>query len=347
MRAVRRCGLTHGMRSTRFSIRQLRRQFGNPPQNRPELLVPLMSTVISEAIFVQICLQILVRNRMIHAPNTILHKRPESLDCIGVNMAAHVIPTLVSDAIVPVEPLPIRIAQKVDALVTRVLIGIDQAFRNAVLCDDRTQFVGSDARNDFRNNFLSAFSLNHGDNGNLCFVATHWTASAVLAVSTVVSFVHLHRWSLQLQVALRKKRAHLPEDAPCSLVGNASLALNLLCGDTTTGRTHQEDCIEPSLEWSSSFLKYGSRKRINLCAAMIAAKGGTALDAIVLALDAALRALGDASRPSLFHYVIEAGIIIRKLAIKVPNGIAEFFRNTLFDSHNAGSLTGGVRVVKG
>ena len=42
-----------------------------------------------------------------------------------------------------------------------------------------------------------------------------------------------------------------------------------------------------------------------------------ACHAVMLTLDAALLALGDPIRPALLFYVLEAGVIIRKLAVKV------------------------------
>ena len=56
---------------------------------------------------------------------------------------------------------------------------------------------------------------------------------------------------------------------------------------------------------------------------MIAAVGCSAGDAIMFALDAAFRALGDAIRPTLLFYVFEAGIIVWKFAVKIGYRIVQ------------------------
>ena len=114
---------------------------------------------------------------------------------------------------------------------------------------------------------------------------------AVLADAADVSFVYLNRWSLQLQIALREQRANLLEHAPRGFVGDASLALNLLCGDSATSRTHEIHRVEPSLERSSGLLEDGPSERVDMIAAMVAGVCGAIAYAVMLALHLALRAL--------------------------------------------------------
>jgi hypothetical protein len=132
---------------------------------------------------------------------------------------------------------------------------------------------------------------------------------------------------------LGKQRPNLLEHAPSGFVSDASLALNLFGRDAAASRTHKENRVEPSLERSGGLFKDGSRERINLSAAVVTAKGGATLNAVMLSLNATLDAVGDAARKTLLHHVIEARIIIRKFFVEVPMGVAEFFGNVLFDRH--------------
>ena len=54
------------------------------------------------------------------------------------------------------------------------------------------------------------------------------------ALASKISLVHLHRRPLQLQI-LTEKRTDLAEHAPGGFVGDASFALDLLCGDSAAG----------------------------------------------------------------------------------------------------------------
>jgi hypothetical protein len=67
--------------------------------------------------------------------------------------------------------------------------------------------------------------------------------------------------------------------------------------------------------------------------AVVAGIGGAAVHAVVLVLNAALRALGNAAWPALLLDVLKAGIVVGKLFVEIPNGVAEFLRDALFDFH--------------
>ena len=137
------------------------------------------------------------------------------------------------------------------------------------------------------------------------------------------------------------------EDAPCSFVGDTALALNLLRGDAATSRTHEIHRVEPGLERSGGFFKNGSGQRINLSTTVVAAVGGAALDAVMLAFHTTLRAVSDASGPALLGQIIKARIISRKLFIEVPKSVAQFFGDALLGFHNGEMVSGALRVVKG
>src|SRR5580693_4080197 len=87
-----------------------------------------MSPVVSESVFVEICLQIVRRNRMIDATNPVLNQTPQALDGVGVNVALHVDARGMLDSAVPiVQRNSIFAAQVADAIVGTKLIGINGA----------------------------------------------------------------------------------------------------------------------------------------------------------------------------------------------------------------------------
>src|SRR5438046_989201 len=106
----------------------------------------------------------------------------------------------------------------------------------------------------------SALALNHSvNNGLVAFGVLN-----ILAPSTAdISFVHLHRRSLQLHI-LREQHTNLLKHAPRGFISDASLTLDLLCGDSATSGTHQVHCLKPSAKRSSAFLENSSGKRIDV-----------------------------------------------------------------------------------
>jgi hypothetical protein len=67
----------------------------------------------------------------------------------------------------------------------------------------------------------------------------------------------------------------------------------------------------------------------------------------MLLLDAALLAFGDAIRPTLLFDVLKAGVIIRELAVKIRDGVAQLFGDALFGLHGSYRLPEALLVVKG
>src|SRR5260221_4992005 len=120
MRAARKCSPTRGMRSTAFSTRRLRRPLRNLPQNRPELLIPQVSPVVAEGVFVKVGLQVLRAHAVVHAADPALHKTPEPLNRLGVNVARDVDSRAVIDS-------PVNVSRRFQPVVRNVLIGVNGA----------------------------------------------------------------------------------------------------------------------------------------------------------------------------------------------------------------------------
>src|ERR1700675_1813238 len=329
---MRKCVPIRAMHFTRFSTRQLRHPPRSPLQNRPELLVALESAVVAESVLVQIALQVLRRNRVIHAANASLNQHPETFNRVGVNILVDVLSGAMLDVAMAIaKGLPVFVAEKRNASVARKFIGVDHTFRHNVLLDNAGQCWLSNVWNSLCHNLSVA--LNDCDDWNLFLVSAHRTTAPVLPYAANVGFVYLNRWSLQLHIALRKQRANLPEHAPCGFVGDTCLTLYLLRRDSAAGRTHEVHCVEPQPQRSACLLEDGSLERIDVIAAIVASIGCAIAHAMMLALFAALEAMRHTTGPSLFSNIRQARIIVRKLVVELPHGVAQLFGNALFDSH--------------
>jgi len=123
--------------------------------------------------------------------------------------------------------------------------------------------------------------------------------------------------------------------APCGFVGDACLALDLLCGDTAARGTHLVHFVKPHTKRGSAFLENGSSKRVDVMPAVIARVSGPACHAGVLALFALAllaMALSDSTREALLFQELKAGIIVGELAVKVVNRVPQVLWNRLLSS---------------
>jgi hypothetical protein len=290
---------------------------------------------------------------MINSANSTFHQRPESFNGVGVNIAANVHASTVLDSAMAILcVVPILVENVLNPIIGAEFIGIDGALGHNVFADhaekSRTLHIINHAGN---NSSLAAFPFN--DSRDWCFlpITNHRPTSAVFTNSAEVGFVHLHRWSLQLQVAIGEQGANLMEHAPCSFVGNSSLALNLLSGYTATSGTHEIHGIEPSLERSSALLKDGASERIDVIPAMVASISSATSNAIVFAVYSTLGTEGNTVRPTLFFDVLQAGIIGRKFKVEILESVPEFGWNALrlLDSfsHDENMIAECLLVVKG
>src|SRR5215469_12151107 len=348
MRRTRKCVPIRGTHSIRYSSGPSQHLPRSPLQDRPKLLVPHVAAIVAEAVLVQVALQILGRNRVIDSPDSSLNQHPESLDRVGVRVPANVLARAVLHGVVNVVRWAAIVeAHLGDSLVSGKLVGVDDALRYDVPLNHRVNGFGTHIFDGPRQ-YLS-LALNDSDNRSHSSIAAHRSPCFSLAPSAVVSLVDLHRRPLQLQFAIREKRANAIKDAPRTLVSDASLALNLLCGDAAASRTHEVHRIEPSLERSRGLLKDGSLERVEVMSAMVARKRGAIAYAVVLAGLVAFHARGNAIRPAFFHNVAQAGVIVRKLVVEVFDAVAQMLWDALFDFHislTRQSISENVLVVK-
>src|SRR6266699_2550770 len=330
MRAARKCGPTRARRSMRFSSGRSRRQLRNPRQNQLEKQISTVSPIESKTVFVQVSLQVLRAHVVVDPADTALYQTPESFDGLSVNVARDVNLCAVPDALMNISVL-------LKAIVRNVVIGEHGARRQDIFLRQTMKSVPCRVRSYTRHNPANALlcvPFRHAHDRN--FVAPQRRTPTLphpLSFPPVVHFVHLNRRALQLQTVLGQETPNLAEHAPRGLIGDASFPLNLLRGDTATSGTHEVHGVEPSLEKSSGFLEHGPRQRIDVIPAVVAGIGGTARHTIMLPLDAALPALGYAIRPALLVNVLKAGIVVRKLGVKVRDGVAQLSGDALLRLH--------------
>src|SRR6266404_1469958 len=327
---ARKCAHTRGPHSTVYSIRRLRRPLRKLPQNSPKLLIPHVPPVVAKGVFVKIGLQVFRADAVVHAADPALHKTPESLNRLGVNVARDVDSRAMIDA-------PMGVTRRFQSVVGNKLIGVNSARRKDVFLRQPVQSsflcVRRYARHDAANMPVLA-ALHHSHDRNLV-APVGWASTLAdsLSLSAVVHLIHLHRRTLQLHPLFGEQRANLAEHAPRSFVGDACLPLNLLCGDAAASGTHEVHCIKPELERSGGLLEHSSGQWVDMIPAHLAGIGSAASHAVMLPLDAALLAFGDSIRPAFFLDIFEACIIVRKFAVEVCDRIAEFFGYALFGLH--------------
>src|SRR6266568_1575171 len=328
MRAARKCGPIRGMHSIRFSSMRSRRLLRNPRQNQLKQQISPVPPIESESIFVQVVLQIFRAHVVVYSADSTLHQAPESFNGLSVNIARDVNLRAVPDTLVD-------IAFRLQAIIGHVIVGKDGARRQNIFFRQTVESflgcIGSDTRNNSANSSFT-IALNHTNDGNLV-TAIRRTPLPTAPLSAVVHLIHLNRRTLQLQTVLGQETPNLAEHAPRCFVGDASLPLNLLCGNSATSRTHEIHCVEPSFERSGALLENSSRERVDVVSARLAGIGGAASHAVMLLLDTALLTLSDAIRPALLFDVLKAGIIIRELGIKIRHCVAQVSRDTLLRFH--------------
>lgn len=138
-----------------------------------------------------------------------------------------------------------------------------------------------------------------------------------LAHSAVVGLINLDRATERL--VFLKQFPDLREHAPCRLVRDASFALDLLCGNAATGRSHQVYGVEPELQGRGRFMEDRSSRRVFVMAAIIARVRWTASIAMMprhLVANLAMNAL----RVQIPPQPIEASGIVGEHGVEVHDG---------------------------
>ena len=274
-------------------------------QETPKHRLFIEAPIVTEAVFVQVGLQIVTANRMIDATNSGFHERPEAFNCVRVNLADHV------DALAMIDSLML-VSASVKPVVGAEGIGKHSGLREHMFFDESTQGVGFNIGCDEGPNL--PFTLDHTDYRSFLGSAS----ACSFGTAPVIRFVH---FDLATESANRpalfvtKHGADLFEHAPRRFIGDASLALNLRCGDAATGSGHEVDRIEPSRQRSWRLVKDRVSGRMHMIAAMLTAVRRAAGHAVMLC-DLLAFLAKDAVRIETVLEPFEAGGIVGELCLE-------------------------------
>lgn len=97
--------------------------------------------------------------------------------------------------------------------------------------------------------------------------------------------------------------------------------MNLFCGDTATGGTHEVHCLKPDAERCAGLLEDRSSKRVDVIPAVVASVSSPARNPIMLAILATLLAGRYATGKPLLLDRLKANVVSRKLSVKLVSGI--------------------------
>lgn len=261
--------------------------------------------IVAEAVFIQVGLQIVTTNRMINAANSGFHERPKAFDSVRVNFANHI------DALAVIDSF-MNVSASIKPSIGAEGVGKDSGLREHMFLDESVQGVGFHVG--CNKSADSSLALNHADNWRFLGSAS----ACSFGTAPVIRFVH---FDLATESAngsalfIAQHRTNLFEHAPCRLVSNASLALNLRRRYAATGSGHEVDRIKPSGQRSGRLVEYRVRRGMHMIAAMLAAIRRTADHAIVLRDLLAVLAK-DAVRVKTVLEPFETGRIVRELLLE-------------------------------
>jgi hypothetical protein len=228
----------------------------------------------------------------------------------------------------------LSVSDALDSIIGNELVGKHSTLGENMFPSDTQQSAALYVICDQR--FDSPPALDYPNDGSLCSVPGHRTPSSPFAPSAHVSFIHFDAFPFSSEprcFLLIQHGANLPEHSPSGFVGDARLALNLLCGDAATGLGHKIDRIEPSSKRSRRFVEDCASGRVNVMAAMIARVGRSAHNAMVLGHRLALLAINTIwveAIPKPF----KAGRVIRELLLEVFQGVWQHLRLAVVVGHD-------------
>jgi len=285
--------------------------------------------IVSETVLVQVGLQIVTANRVINAFDSILDQRPEPFDSLGVHIASDVDFLAMTDA-----PMVVVVRGSGESVIDGVVIREHKVRWQDVLFNQPLHriflHIGSHESAD------AAFTLNNSDHGRFSFLVRRASAALHSLFAAKVHFVHFDRLLASAQLrsvfGFIQHGANLLEHAPRGFVGHASLALNLLRGNSASRLRHEVDGIEPSRERSGRFVEDSSSSRVNVMAAMVARVRRSAHDTMVLGQGFALRAI-DALRVEAIAKPLKAGRIIWELLLEVFQCVRQHVRLAVIVGH--------------
>jgi hypothetical protein len=278
--------------------------------------------IVPEAVLIEVGLEIVPTNIVIDTADPALDKTPESLNGIRVDFASDV------DSLAVVDSL-MRVSASTQAIVGAEVIGKDGGLRKHVFLNESSQGIGFHVSGNESANL--PFALDHANNRSLVSPAP----ALSFAPASVVRLIHLNLATESTNrpaFFVRQHGSNLFEHAPCRLVGDARLALNLFCGDAAPSLRHEVNSVEPNRERRRGFVEDRVGGRVNVMAAMVARIGRTALNAVMLR-DRAARLTEDAVWVQIALEPFQTGRIVWELLLEVFQRVRQHFRFPIVVSH--------------
>jgi hypothetical protein len=308
--------------------------FLNLPQKADKHWLFIKSSVVSEAVLIEIGLQVVTANVVIHAADAALYEAPEAFDGVGVDVVSGDVNFFA------VINAPMLISANCQSIVGSKLISEHGALGHDMFAHDADESISLHVSGDHRTD--AALALDNADNRGLAFsVANHRTSSVTLAATAIICLVHLYT-ALAAKLArflFVQHRADLFEHAPRCFVSDASLALNLFRGNSATRLGHQVDRIKPSGQRSRRLVEDRVCGWMNVMTAMVARIRRTAHDAMMFCYRFALDAV-DAVWVEIVLQPLKTGRIIRVLTLEIFQGVLEHFRFAIVVGHGDYLLSG-------
>src|SRR5713101_1362079 len=261
-------------------------------------------------------------NVVINATQPILDERPEPFNRIRMCVANDVNFFRVVDSSVP-------IVAHSKPVIRRMLIRKDYAFRHDVFTHDsdesiRFYVIGNQSAD-------AAFTFDHSNNRSLFLVATHAATGTLFAATAVIHLINFYLWLTATATKFSRlifvqHGANLFKHAPCGLVSNTCLPLNLLCRDTAPSRSHEIGRVEPCGKRGGRLVEDRASGRVNVMTAIVARIRWTADYTVMLRFLLALVTKYRAFWIETAKQPLKTDRISRELAVEVFLCVLRHFR---------------------
>src|SRR6187455_2744522 len=254
--------------------------------------------------------QVPARNLVVGPVDRTLELRPEAFDCVGVNVAAHVLPAAMVDNVVIVAPVP-------RVVVNGQFVGVERRILFDVLVEEAKDFRRRHAIDDLHPDASPA--LYEADYRSLARCATSALAAApIAAVIRLVAFDGAFEF-VRVGVVLHQPTNRM-RHAPRRLVGHAELTLEFERRDPVPAAAHQEHREEPKRQRCGRVVEDGSRRWADLGTAPRTGERLTSRDAVE-AVTLSAHTDGAVLAVSLLEQVQQTGVVVWELLAEVGKGV--------------------------
>ena len=242
--------------------------------------------------------------------NPALYRSPKTFNAVGARACGGDI------LFVRVIDRFVIIAFGCNRLVSRMLVGVNEAVRPHRFFDDWQERVTATVSNDLSYDIAATFQ--HAKHNSFA------PASKCAGFTTAdIGFIYLNLLCEAAKRMIAVNFAHILADfmahTPSGFVRHAKLAFNFLCGNTVPRRAEKEHDKEPVAQGGAGAVKGSASGRVNLMPAIFADIGATGRHAIVMGALAATRAIVTITK-AVAHDVFKTTIFRRELILKLAKG---------------------------